>query len=198
MNIESLPAQLILASASKYRAMLLGRLGLPFNCYPPNVDEQPLPGEHPRAMVERLASAKAAAVSATFPEATIIGSDQLAVFEGRPIGKPGSHQRAIEQLRVFSGETVEFLTSVSVLSPATGFEGGHTDCTRVAFRALSDADIERYLENEQPYDCAGSFKAEGLGITLFERVSSEDPTALLGLPLIHTAELLRQAGFSLP
>jgi septum formation protein len=198
MNIESLPAQLILASASRYRAMLLGRLGLPFTCYPPGVEEQSLPGEDPRAMVERLAAAKAAAVSDTFPEAVIIGSDQLAVFDGLPVGKPGSHVRAVEQLRSFSGKTIEFLTAVTVLAPAGGYEASHTDCTRVGFRALSDANIERYLEIEQPYDCAGSFKAEALGITLFERVSSEDPTALLGLPLIRTAALLRRAGFSLP
>jgi septum formation protein len=178
--------------------MLLGRLGLPYTCYPPGVDEQALPGEAPQAMVERLAEAKADAVGERFREAVIVGSDQLAVFNGLPVGKPGSHQRAVEQLRAFSGKTVEFLTAVTVLSPASGLKASHTDCTEVGFRTLGDADIERYLEREQPYDCAGSFKAEALGITLFERISSEDPTALLGLPLIRTAELLRQAGFSLP
>jgi septum formation protein len=189
---------LILASASKYRAMLLGRLGLPYTCYPPGVDEQSLPGEDPREMVGRLAAAKASAVSDVFPEATVIGSDQLAVFDGLPVGKPGSHQRAVEQLRAFSSKTIDFMTSVTVLASPGGVEASHTDCTRVKFRTLSDADIERYLAKEQPYDCAGSFRAEALGITLFESISSEDPTALLGLPLIRTAELLRQAGFSLP
>jgi septum formation protein len=149
-------------------------------------------------MVERLATAKAVAVGNSFPDAVIIGSDQLAKFDGGPIGKPGTHERAIEQLRSFSGKTIDFLTSITVLAPATGFKATHTDRTTVSFRALSDQEIERYLEREKPYDCAGSFKAEALGITLFERISSEDPTALLGLPLVRTAELLRRAGFSLP
>ena len=178
--------------------MLLGRLGLPFTCHPPGVDELALPGEEPDAMVARLATAKAVTVADSFPEAVIIGSDQLAIFNGGPVGKPGTHERAIEQLRSFSGKTIDFLTSITVLAPAIDFKATHTDCTSVEFRSLTDADIERYLERDKPYDCAGSFKAEALGITLFERISSEDPTALLGLPLIRTAELLRQAGFLLP
>ncbi|MGD9265618.1 MAG: nucleoside triphosphate pyrophosphatase, partial [Lysobacterales bacterium] len=167
--------------------MLLGRLGLPFTCYPPGLDEKPLPQEDPRAMVKRLAAAKAAAVSKVFPGSVIIGSDQLAIFDGRPVGKPGTHDRAFEQLASFSGRKVDFLTSVTVLAPETAFEASHTDCTSVEFRTLTDEDIRRYLKRDEPYDCAGSFKAEALGITLFERISSEDPTALLGLPLIRTA-----------
>ena len=198
MNNESLPVKLILASGSKYRSLLLERLGLPFDCHPPDIDESGLEDESPLQQVERLASAKAAAMCRAHPAAVVIGSDQLAVFDGLPIGKPGSHQRAREQLCAFSGRTIEFLTAVTILAPASGFEGSHTDSTLVRFRELQDDDIERYLLRERPYDCAGSFQAEALGITLFDSISSEDPTALLGLPLIRTAGLLRQAGFSLP
>lgn len=189
---------LILASASKYRSMLLQRLGLPFDCHPPNIDESPLEGESPLQQVERLASAKAEAVCRDHPAAVVIGSDQLAVFDGRVVGKPGDHQRAVLQLQTFSGQAVEFLTAVAVRSPASGLSETHVDRTRVVFRDLDSAEIERYLQQEQPYDCAGAFKAESLGISLFHRIESEDPTSLIGLPLISTAAMLRKAGFALP
>lgn len=198
MNNESLPATLILASNSRYRRALLQRLGLPFEWHPPKVDESALEGESPLAQVERLAAAKARAVGRDFPEAVVIGSDQLAVFGGRPVGKPGGHQQAMLQLQSFSGRVVEFLTAVTVIAPATGFDETHMDRTLVTFRELETPEIERYLEKEQPYDCAGAFKAESLGISLFKTISSEDPTGLIGLPLITTAAMLRRAGFALP
>lgn len=198
MNNESLPAKLILASGSKYRKMLLQRLGLPFDCHPPGVDESALEGESPGTLVARLASDKAVAVTREYPEAVVIGSDQLAVFGGRVVGKPGNHMHAVEQLRSFSGKTVEFLTAVSVRSQARGVNEHHTDRTLVTFRSLQLAEIERYLQLEQPYDCAGAFKAESLGISLFKTICSEDPTGLVGLPLIKTAAMLRRAGFAVP
>jgi septum formation protein len=198
MNNESLPVKLILASGSKYRSLLLQRLGLPFECHPPRIDESGLEDESPLQQVERLASAKAAAVCSDYPAAVVIGSDQLAMLGDRAIGKPGEHQRAVLQLRSFSGQTIEFLTAVAVQSSATGFSETHVDRTRVVFRSLDDAEIERYLVQERPYDCAGAFKAESLGISLFRRIESDDPTGLIGLPLIRTAAMLRRAGFSLP
>lgn len=198
MNNESLPAILILASGSKYRKLLLQRLGLPFECHLPEVDELALEGESPASQVARLAAAKARKISQGFPNAVVIGSDQVAVFDGRVLGKPGSHQRAVEQLRSFNGQAVEFLTAVSVQSKAIGIDANYTDRTVVTFRELKLAEIERYLEKEQPYDCAGAFKAESLGISLFRSIESEDPTALIGLPLIRTAAMLRRAGFTLP
>jgi septum formation protein len=189
---------LILASSSKYRVMLLQRFGIPFSCQSPDIDETARNGESPDTLVERLAAWKAEIVSLKYPQAVVIGSDQIAVFNGQMIGKPGSHQAAREQLEAFSGQVIEFLTAVSVQHLESGFSDQHTDCTRVTFRALQDAEIERYLEKEKPYDCAGAFKAESLGIALFERISSEDPTALVGLPLIGTAAMLRRAGFELP
>jgi len=189
---------LILASGSKYRSQLMQRLGLPFECHPPNINESTLESESPLQQVERLAAAKAAAVSRDNPAAVVIGSDQLAVFDGKAVGKPGDHPRAVRQLRSFSGQTIEFLTSVTVLSTATGFSETHVDHTLVVFRNLDDTEIERYLLQEQPYDCAGAFKAESLGISLFRRIESDDPTGLIGLPLIRTAEMLRKAGFPLP
>jgi len=198
MNNESLPTDLILASGSHYRKLLLQRLGLPFTCQPPGVDEASLDGESPAAQVARLATAKARAVCNEFPAAVVIGSDQLAVFDGQVVGKPGKHQRAVEQLHSFSGQAVEFLTAVSVQSEVSGIDENFTDRTRVTFRNLEPAEIERYLEIEQPYDCAGAFKAESLGISLFRSIESTDPTALIGLPLIRLAAMLRKAGFSLP
>ena len=144
MNNESLPVKLILASGSKYRSLLLERLGLPFDCHPPDIDESGLEDESPLQQVERLASAKAAAVFRDYPAAVVIGSDQLAVFDGLPIGKPGAHQRAREQLCAFSGKTIEFLTAVTILAPASGFEGSHTDSTLVRFRELSDEIARRF------------------------------------------------------
>lgn len=198
MNNESLAVNLILASSSKYRSMLLARLGVPFKCRVPAIDESAREGERPLDLVSRLAAEKAQAVSRVNPQAVVIGSDQVAVFDGRTVGKPGNHAKALAQLTSFSGQAVEFLTAVSVHCPATGFSGLHVDTTRVGFRHLQHAEIERYLEAEKPYDCAGAFKAESLGIVLFDHISSEDPTALIGLPLIRTAAMLREAGMQLP
>jgi septum formation protein len=198
MNTESLPEKLILASSSKYRKELLDRLGIPFDCQSPQIDESPLPGEAPHGLVSRLALQKAEAISRRNPLAVVIGSDQLAIFNGDIIGKPLDHEAAFDQLTAFSGQSVEFLTAVSVLSHDRHFVKQHTDSTRVRFRDLDSDEIERYLNKEQPYDCAGAFKAEALGIVLFESISSEDPTALVGLPLIRTADMLRLAGLKLP
>lgn len=198
MNTESSPSTLILASGSVYRKELLSRLGLPFRCEPAAIDESPQPGERPGALVCRLAREKARAIAKKYSKSVVIGSDQLAVFDGGIIGKPGSHEQAAAQLASFSGRHLEFLTSVAVVCADSGFFQQHTDSTQVFFRALGDAEIERYLRAEQPYDCAGAFKSEALGISLFERVSSNDPSALVGLPLIETAKLLRKAGFRVP
>ena len=198
MNTESLPARLILASSSKYRKLQLQRFGISFDCESPKIDETALNNELPNELVRRLAMKKAEAVSRQYPQSVVIGSDQIAVFDGQIIGKPGNHQAATKQLKSFSGQVVEFLTAVSVLCPERDFSEQYTDSTRVYFRTLQDEEIERYLQQEKPYDCAGAFKAESLGIVLFERVISEDPTALIGLPLIRTAAMLRGAGLLLP
>jgi len=198
MNDESLPERLILASTSKYREMLLQRLDLPFDCISPGTDETPLEGETPNALVSRLASLKAKAVASKFPTAVVIGSDQMAVLNGEILGKPGNHQVALDQLRLCSGQTVEFLTAVSVQYVTNAFNESYTDVTKVCFRPLLETEIESYLRREKPYDCAGSFKSESLGVTLFENITSKDPTALIGLPLIHTAAMLRRVGFGLP
>ncbi len=198
MNNESLSTKLILASSSKYRKMLLRRFGLDFACISPRIDETMRNNEAPSDLVGRLAVQKAETVSRQHPQALVIGSDQLAVFNGRIIGKPGTRQVALEQLKSFSGQVVEFLTAVSVQSFENGFSEQHTDHTRVCFRTLQHEEIEHYLDREKPYDCAGAFKAESLGIVLFERIISEDPTALIGLPLIRTAAMLRRAGLQLP
>ncbi|MEI2454628.1 MULTISPECIES: Maf family protein [Lysobacter] len=192
-----MPSPLILASTSIYRRELLGRLGLAFDTARPHTDETPRPGETPAALAARLATAKAGAVAAQQPQAWVIGSDQVAEFDGRPIGKPGGRDGALAQLQAMSGREVRFLTGLCVLrhgqAPLTAL-----DVTTVRFRELNAAEIARYVDAEQPYDCAGSFKSEGLGIALFEAIESSDPTALIGLPLIATARLLRQAGYALP
>lgn len=198
MNTESSPYQLILASGSNYRKMLLARLGLPFSCAAPDIDESPRPAEPAADLVSRLACEKARTIAARHDGAVVIGADQLAVFNGRTIGKPGNREKAAAQLAAFSGHRLDFLTCVAVVCPDRGYSALHTDTTRVFFRALEPAEIDRYLSVEQPYDCAGSFKAEALGISLFERVQNEDPSAIVGLPLIETAKMLRQAGFRLP
>lgn len=198
MNNESLPVRLILASSSKYRKLQLQRFGISFDCESPEIDETALNNESPCELVGRLALKKAEAVSRQHPQSVVIGSDQIALFDGQIIGKPGNHHAALMQLKSFSGQVVEFLTAVSVLCRETGFSEQYTDCTRVCFRSLQDEEIERYLQQEKPYDCAGAFKAESLGIVLFERIISEDPTALIGLPLIRTAAMLRSAGLALP
>jgi septum formation protein len=198
MNIESLSTSLILASSSKYRKLLLQRFGLPFDCYSPEIDETAQVDESPTDLVSRLALQKARAISESYPQSVVIGSDQLAVFKHKIIGKPGNHQTASKQLASFSGEVVEFLTAVSVVHDESGFTEQYTDRTQVCFRDLQNEEIERYLLKEKPFDCAGAFKAESLGIVLFERITSEDPTALIGLPLIRTAAMLRRAGLKLP
>lgn len=189
---------LILASSSKYRKLLLQRFGIPFDCFSPEIDETAQDNESPYDLVARLAAQKAGIVSRQHPQAVVIGSDQMAVFDGRLIGKPGNHRAALEQLTSISGEVVEFLTAVSVQSRESGFAEQYTDCTRVCFRTLQQEEIERYLEAEKPFDCAGAFKAESMGMVLFERIISDDPTALIGLPLIRTAAMLRRAGLQLP
>lgn len=178
--------------------MLLHRFNIPFECHAPDVDESRRKNELPIDLVQRLAGEKAAIVSRENPEAIVIGSDQIAVFDDRVVGKPGDHTSAREQLVSFSGNFIEFYTSVSVQCRLTGFSEKHLDTTRVRFRGLQEEEIERYLLAETPYDCAGAFKAESLGITLFECIKGDDPTALIGLPLIHTAAMLRQAGLRLP
>ena len=164
--MTALPRPLILGSTSRYRRELLERLRLPFETAAPEVDEAPRAGESPEALARRLALAKAQAVAARIPQALVIGSDQVADLAGRPIGKPGTHERAVEQLQAMRGRTVVFQTAVAVVCAATAFVGEDLAAVRVRFRDLSDADIERYLRAEQPYDCAGSAKAEGLGIAL--------------------------------
>ena len=189
--------KLILGSTSVYRRELLGRLRIPFSVESPQVDESPLPGELPAALACRLALAKAKAVAARFPEAVVIGSDQVADQDGQALGKPGNHTRAVLQLRQMSGKTVIFQTAIAVVCQASGFSQEALAPVKVKFRELSDAEIENYLLAEKPYDCAGSAKSEGLGIALLERIDNDDPTALVGLPLIRTAALLRAAGIDL-
>ncbi len=189
---------LVLGSSSRYRRELLERLRLPFAVASPDTDETPLPGESPRDLALRLALAKAHAVAAQHPGALVIGSDQVADLAGESLGKPGDHVRATQQLLRMSGQTVIFQTAVAVVCPATGFEQADIAPVEVRFRTLDAATIERYLRAEQPYDCAGSAKSEGLGIALLESIVSDDPTALVGLPLIRTCRMLRAAGLVLP
>lgn len=184
----------VLGSTSRYRGELLSRLRLAFEVRAPDVDETPLPGESPLALARRLALAKARAVAAQCPEAVVIGSDQVADLQGTPLGKPGTHANAVAQLRRMSGQEVVFQTAVAVVCAATGFEQLEVAPVRVRFRALADTEIEAYLHAEQPYDCAGSAKSEGLGIALLEAIDNDDPTALVGLPLIRTCRMLRAAG----
>ena len=185
---------LILASTSVYRRELLSRLQLPFDVHAPEVDESPLPGEAPPALAQRLALAKAQVLARRFPQAVVIGSDQVADLHGQPIGKPGSRERARDQLRLMRGQTLRFHTAVAVVCQESGYLGQARAEVDVRVRALTDAEIERYLDLEPAWDCAGSAKSEGLGISLMASIRSDDPTALVGLPLIHTAELLRAAG----
>jgi len=194
---KPLPRPLILGSTSRYRRELLERLHLPFEVQAPQVDETPLPGESPETLARRLALAKARAVAARHPQAVVIGSDQVADLAGEPLGKPGTHARAVEQLQRMRGRTVIFQTALSVVCQASGFEMSDLAAVQVRFRALTDAEIETYLRLEEPYDCAGSAKSEGLGIALLESIDNDDPTALVGLPLIRTARLLRAAGLPL-
>ncbi len=185
---------LILASTSRYRRELLQRLRQAFEIVAPQVDETALPGEAPAALATRLALAKAQAVAALHPAAVVIGSDQVADLDGQALGKPGTHERATAQLRQMRGRSVVFQTAVAVARLDTGFAQVLLAPVTVHFRRLGDDEIERYLRAEQPYDCAGSAKCETLGIALLDAIESDDPTALIGLPLIRTCRLLREAG----
>jgi len=188
---------LILGSTSRYRKELLTRLRIPFETASPDVDETPHSNEPPKDLALRLALAKARAVALKYPEAVVIGSDQVADLEGTPLGKPGNHANAILQLQRMRGKTVIFQTALSVVCIATGFERTDLAEVKVKFRDLSDAEIETYLRAEEPYDCAGSAKSEGLGIALLDAIDNDDPTALIGLPLIRTCQMLREAGVKL-
>lgn len=190
--------RLVLASTSPYRRQLLERFGQRFTVAAPEVDESPLPGETPIDLVNRLARAKAEVVARRNPRSIVIGSDQVAVFGREIIGKPGNPERCIEQLKSVSGQRLTFHTAVHVIQSESGSNDGHLDVTTVHFRKLSDEEIARYVARERPVNCAGGFKAEGLGITLFERIESQDPTALIGLPLIWLSAALRKVGWALP
>ncbi|MBK9346911.1 MAG: septum formation inhibitor Maf [Burkholderiales bacterium] len=189
--------KLILGSTSAYRRELLERLRVPFTVESPHVDETPLAGEAPSALARRLALAKAQAVAQRFPDCVVIGSDQVADLDGLALGKPGTHDHAVAQLRQMSGHTIIFQTAVAVVCQQSGFCQEQLAPVKVTFRTLDDAEIESYLHAEQPYDCAGSAKSEGLGITLLSRIDNDDPTALVGLPLIRTSQMLRAAGIDL-
>ena len=188
---------LILGSTSRYRKELLARLRIPFETAAPDVDETPHSNESPKDLALRLALAKARAVALKNPEAIVIGSDQVADLEGAPLGKPGNHTNATLQLQRMRGKTVIFQTALSVVCIATGYERTDLAEVKVKFRDLSDAEIETYLRAEEPYDCAGSAKSEGLGIALLDAIDNDDPTALIGLPLIRTCQMLREAGVKL-
>jgi len=192
------PGGLVLASTSPYRRELLGRLGLPFTTARPNADETALPDESPEKLVYRLAEAKARSVAMSHPDALVIGSDQVAVLDGAVIGKPGTPEKAREQLLRASGRGVHFLTGLCLLDAAKDEARTVVEPFTVHFRTLDDARIASYLEHEQPYDCAGSFKSEGLGIALFERLEGDDPNSLVGLPLIRLVSLLKEFGVSVP
>lgn len=188
---------LVLASTSPYRRELLARLGLPFEVANPQTDESPLPEEPPSAMALRLSEAKARAVAAEYPNALVIGSDQVAELNGRIFGKPGSHERAVAQLKELSGRTVNFFTGLCLLDTRTGQAEVRGVPTLVGFRELTDFEIESYLRREPAYNCAGSAKSEGLGIALLDRIEGTDPNALVGLPLIALCDLLRRHGVSI-
>jgi septum formation protein len=189
--------RIVLGSSSPYRRELLSRLKVEFEVDLPHVDETPRPGEAPRDIALRLAIEKARAVAARHRDAAVIGSDQVADLAGEPLGKPGTHERAVRQLRRMRGQVVVFHTAVAVVCLATGFEQADLAPVRVTFRDLDDAEIESYLQAEKPYDCAGSARSEGLGIALLESIDSDDPSALVGLPLIRTCRMLRAAGVRL-
>ncbi|MBP9904264.1 MAG: septum formation inhibitor Maf [Rhodoferax sp.] len=188
------PRPLILASTSVYRRHLLERLRLPFTVVASQVDETPLPDETPAQMAMRLALAKARAVARQHPQAVVIGSDQVADLNGQALGKPGNHARAVSQLQAMRGQLVVFQTALSVVCQTSGFAQTELAQVKVRFRQFSDAQIEAYLLAEMPYDCAGSAKSEGLGIALLEQIDNDDPTALIGLPLIRTCRLVEAAG----
>lgn len=189
--------RLILGSTSRYRRELLERLRIPFDVRAPDVDETPLPGETPAELALRLSVSKAREVAMNaLEDCVVIGSDQVADVDGEPIGKPGSHERAVAQLRRMSGKAIVFQTAVTVIRQSTRYERSMLAPVRVRFRDLHEDEIQQYLHLEQPYDCAGSAKCETLGIALLQSIESDDPTALVGLPLIRTCELLREAGLN--
>lgn len=190
-------AHIILASTSQFRRELLAHLGLPFDCVAPSVDETPLPGEAAQTLVRRLSEAKARAVAIRYPNAFIIGSDQVAVLDDRIIGKPGDHAHAVAQLRAASGRRVEFFTGLCLLDTATNRAQVEVVPYAVIFRTLSENLIERYLHREKPYQCAGSFRSEALGVVLFDRLEGDDPNALIGLPLIRLTRMLEAAGIEI-
>ena len=189
--------RIVLGSSSPYRRELLSRLKVEFSVDLPHVDETPRSGETPRDIALRLALEKARAVAAMHPDAAVIGSDQVADLAGEPLGKPGTHERAVQQLRRMRGQVVVFHTAVAVVCLATGFEQVDLAPVRVTFRDRGDDEIESYLQAEKPYDCAGSARSEGLGIALLESIENDDPSALVGLPLIRTCRMLRAAGVHL-
>jgi septum formation protein len=195
-QLRARPRQLVLASTSRYRRELLERLGLRFETFSPAVDEQPLDGEAPAGTALRLAVLKARAAQPQYPDALIVGSDQVASSEGERLGKPGDYANAVRQLRNLSGRIAEFHTAVALFDSKTAAVQSRVVPCRVAFRKLDDRQIESYLEKEQPYDCAASAKAEGLGIALIARIETEDPTSLIGLPLIALSEMLAAAGLA--
>ncbi|HLF30509.1 MAG TPA: Maf family nucleotide pyrophosphatase [Xanthomonadales bacterium] len=198
MNSQSRQNPLILASSSAYRMGLLKRLGIPFSCQAPAVSELPLPGEAASALTHRLALAKANSIADSNPSAVIIGSDQVGECKGRTVNKPGGAVDAVAQLLQLSGQTVNFHTAVAVVCAATGFCRTAQVETEVRFRILEEDEARRYVEWDRPLDCAGSFKAESAGLVLMEAMISNDPTAIIGLPLISLAGLLRAAGYQLP
>lgn len=197
-NVLTPPRPLVLASSSPYRRELLGRLGLAFETAAPEVDESQRPGETAGDYVTRLARDKAAALAPRFPEALLIGSDQAAVLDDAVLGKPGTPENTIAQLEAASGRTVRFFTAVHLLDAGSGCQWDICNTCSVYFRELTTTEIERYVERERPFDCAGGFRAEGLGIALFERLETDDPTGLVGLPLIGLSRLLREAGLPAP
>lgn len=189
---------IVLASSSPYRKELLSKLQLDFICDSPDIDESPLPNEDADILVQRLARSKAEAIQNRHAKALVIGSDQVATLEDRMLGKPGNREKAIEQLRFSSGKTVTFRTGLALLNTATGQIQSSCERYQVTFRHLSASAIERYVDKEQPFNCAGSFKSEGYGITLFESLSGRDPNSLIGLPLIALIDMLREEGIELP
>jgi septum formation protein len=189
---------ILLASSSRYRQGLLDRFLDDFETVSPDVDETPQDGEAPAALATRLARSKAEAVSSQYRESLIIGADQLAILDGQVLGKPGDHQKAVEQLLAASGHKVKFLTAVCVLDPVSRRRFEHTDKTTVRFRNFDRRLADTYLRHDEPYDCAGSFRIEGAGFVLFDSVSTDDPTALIGLPMIWLAGTLKELGYLLP
>jgi septum formation protein len=196
--VPGLGPKLVLASTSPYRRQLLERFGIRFTVAAPDVDETPLPGETAIDLTNRLARAKAEVIARRHPSSVVIGSDQVALFGREVIGKPGNPERCIEQLKMLSGQRLAFHTAVNVIHSDTGSNQSHLDITTVHFRKLAIDEIERYVARERPVNCAGGFKAEALGIALFDRIESQDPTALIGLPLIWLADALRRTGYPLP